>query len=282
MSMSMPASPVRLRPMTAADLPTCHALSTTVGWAHRLTDWQWMAGLGRGVVAEADGAITGTSLWWLYGDDASSLGMVIVRPDQQGLGIGRRLVETALAAIGGRSMALIATDEGAPLYARLGFAVTGQVLQQQGTARAADLPRAGLRPVRPGDLDSLVALDQAAKGVSRPAVIAALADVGDGMVLTDGEHVSGFAFCREAGLGRVIGPVAAPDADGARALIGHWLSRHAGTVLRIDTPAESGIGDWLAAHGLALAGTRTAMTRGALPRAAGPARSFGLINQGLG
>lgn len=282
MSMPMAASSISLRPMTAADLPACHALSVTVGWAHRLADWRWMQGLGRGVVAEADGAIVGTTLWWLYGEAASSLGMVIVRPDRQGLGIGRRLVEAALAAIGDRSMGLIATDEGAPLYARLGFAVTGKVLQQQGTARAADPPRSGLRPVRPNDIDALVALDQAAKGVPRPAAIAALADVGDGVALTEGERITGFAFCREAGLGRVIGPVAAPDTDGARALIGHWLARHAGTVLRVDTPAESGIGEWLAAHGLALAGTRTAMTRGALPGASGPARSFGLINQGLG
>lgn len=278
----MPSPAIVLRPLSAADLDTCHALSVAVGWAHRLADWRWVAGFGRGVVAEMECEIVGTTLWWLYGETASSIGMVIVRPDRQGFGIGRRLVEAALADLGDRTAVLVATDAGEPLYARLGFADTGRVLQQQGIARAPDLPPASLRPLRPADIEAVIALDHGAKGMRRAAAIAALAEAGDGMVLTEGAGITGFGFCREAGLGRVIGPVVAPDAAGARALIGHWLARHAGTALRVDTSADSGIGDWLAAHGLALAGTGIAMTRGRRPPVTAGARSFALINQGLG
>ena len=278
----MPPTAIVLRPVSTADLDACHALSAAVGWAHRLADWRWMTGFGRGAVADMAGEIVGTTLWWLYGETAASVGMVIVRPDWQGFGIGRRLVETALADLGDRTAVLVATDAGEPLYARLGFADAGRVRQQQGIARAPDLPPASLRPLRPGDIEAVIALDHAAKGMRRAVAIAALAEAGDGMVLTEGAGITGFGFCREAGLGRVIGPVVAPDAAGARALIGHWLARHAGTVLRVDTSADSAIGDWLAAHGLGLAGTGIVMTRGRRPPTGTGARSFALINQGLG
>jgi ribosomal protein S18 acetylase RimI-like enzyme len=286
MPAKVPSPDICLRPVTVEDLAGCHALSTAVGWAHRREDWRWVMDLGRGVVAETRGVIVGSALWWLYGEAASSLGMVIVAPDRQGLGIGRRLVAMALADIGARSMVLAATDAGRPLYESLGFRVTGTVRPYTGTARpAAGRPELGLglRALAPGDLPALKALDAAAKGMPRDAVIEALVPVGEAVVLADANGTPrGFSFCRTAGAGRVIGPVVAPDEESAKLLIGHWLTRHAGEALRLDNPAGAGLGDWLAAHGLASAGSRAAMTRGAPPAPTDAATCFALVNQGLG
>ena len=68
--------------------------------AHRAEDWQFVAGIGEGFVAERDSRVVGTVLCWKYGERTSSLGMVIVSPAHQGFGIGRKLTEMALGALG--------------------------------------------------------------------------------------------------------------------------------------------------------------------------------------
>ena len=107
---------VDLRAMTVDDLPAAHALSSEQKWPHRIEDWDMLLSLGFGYVAERDGEVIGTAMAWLYGTDAATLGMVIVSPAAQGMGLGRRLMEAVMADLGDRTILLNATDEGAPLY----------------------------------------------------------------------------------------------------------------------------------------------------------------------
>ena len=104
---------VELRRMTVDDLPAAHALSSEQKWPHRIEDWDMLLGLGFGYVAQRDGAIIGTAMAWTYGLDAATLGMVIVSPAAQGMGLGRRLMETVMGDLDGRTILLNATDEGA-------------------------------------------------------------------------------------------------------------------------------------------------------------------------
>lgn len=97
---------------------------------------------GHGLIAEMNGAVAGTltvrpfvanSAVPLYRDPATwTLAQYAVLPEHQGLGIGRRLHEAALAhavAHGGRVMAL---DTAAPatdliaMYLRWGYAIVGE------------------------------------------------------------------------------------------------------------------------------------------------------------
>ena len=50
-------------------------------------------GLGHGVVATLGAEIVATALWWPYGETHATLGMIIVSPDHQGAGIGKRLMQ---------------------------------------------------------------------------------------------------------------------------------------------------------------------------------------------
>ena len=43
----------------------------------------------------------------------------------------------------------------------------------------------------------------------------------------------------------MIGPVIAPDALRAQALISHWLALNEGMFVRVDLPSDSGLSDWL-------------------------------------
>lgn len=293
MSESPATQPLVYRRFTPADIEAAHGLSTAVGWRHSPADWRLAADTGAGFVAEEAGVVLGTILYWKYGTDRATLGMVIVAPEQQGRGIGRRLMELALDELCERITFLHATLAGQPLYEKLGFQACGTIDQRNGPigAVAALAPPAGerLRPIVPGDLPQLTELASRACGLDRSAMLPALLQVAQGVVLERGGELLGFSLCRRFGLGYVIGPVAAAHSPGdlrAKALISYWLERHPGEFMRIDTPADTGLDDWLTELGMKNVDTPVKMVRNA-PAAEHSGepdptyRAYGIINQAM-
>jgi predicted N-acetyltransferase YhbS len=279
------------RPFTANDIAAAHQLSVEVKWPHRADDWRFVADAGAGFVAQEGERVVGTALYWTFGADGGSLGMVIVAPDCQGKGIGRALMERLLDALGPRVTVLHATPAGEPLYAKLGFRRIGAIHQHQ----SADftVPRIALsegeriRAIEPRDTDTLVALASRASGFDRSALLPALMQIADGVVLERDGATLGFALIREFGRGHAIGPVVAVTDDGehtrrAQALIAHGLARNAGKFTRIDTPDESGLGEWLESIGLERVDTVIKMARNGTPPRDASVGQFAIINQALG
>ncbi|MDG0027732.1 GNAT family N-acetyltransferase [Trinickia sp. Y13] len=282
---------IHYRPFTVADVDAAHALTLELKWPHRAEDWHFVTNLGEGFVAERDGRVIGTVLCWKYGEDTSSLGMVIVSPAFQGYGIGRRLAEMALEALGARATVLHATPAGLPLYEKLGFAPIGTLDQHQGAALQPPLlplpARERLRPLGVNDTPRLVELASRASGLDRSAVLPALLACSDGIGLDRDGELIGFALFRRFGRGRAIGPVVAPrDADPvrAKAMIGHWLASNPGMFIRIDTPRESGLTEWLEALGLTRVDSVVKMARNAerMPPSDEALAQYGIINQAIG
>ncbi|GAB7536159.1 GNAT family N-acetyltransferase [Burkholderia sp. 3C] len=281
------------RRFTAEDVAAAHGLSVAVRWPHRPEDWRFAAEAGGGFVAVEGDAVIGTALYWTFGADRASLGMVIVSPDQQGRGIGRKLMELVLDALGDRVTFLHATPAGQPLYEKLGFAVCGALTQHQGTVAAApavELPAGDtLRAATPGDLPALIELASRGCGLDRSATLPALLEVAQAVVLEHDGAIAGFAIARRFGRGFAIGPVVcAPSDDHARAkaLVACWLARHVGDFVRIDVPAGAGIEAWLPSVGLVPVDTVVKMVRNAPaaehsgePDAAW--RAYGIINQAM-
>jgi GNAT superfamily N-acetyltransferase len=279
----MLSSEVRLSPMTRADLADAQAITASLGWPHRVEDWEFMFGLGRGWVARQDGALVGTGLCWMFGETAGALGLLCVARAQQGQGLGRRLLDRLLDELAGRQIVLFATDAAVRLYEGLGFRTRGRIRQQQGAAFQPRLvplqPGQRIRPVGRSDPAKLGALDEAATGMDRRALVGALLDAGTGVVLDNDGTATGFAILRRFGIGRVIGPVVAPDVAGAQALIGHFLAANPGQFIRIDVTEESGFAPWLQELGLADAGGAVRMIRGVEKNRP---RSFALASQAFG
>lgn len=277
---------VAYRRMNEADLEGAHRLSQALRWPHRLQDWQLIHKLGMGYVAEDGDAVVATIMCWSHGTEFASIGMVIVAPDWQGQGIGRKLMAMAMAELAKRNLLLCATDSGKALYARLGFTPVGAISQHQGSVFRPKLMALAsgerIRPLGARDGAKLAALGARAVGMPRATVLAALTEVAECVVIDRYDELIGFAMLRRFGLGYAIGPVVAPDIERAKALISHWTGTYAGAFVRIDVPSASGLGPWLDEQGVLQVDTVMAMVRGEAPLGDSVMRQYAIINQALG
>ena len=285
MTLAHPRDTVDVAPLSEADLPAAHALSQAVKWPHRLEDWRFVLSIGEGLGAFSDGRLIGVALSWRYGGAQSRVGMVIVDPALQRAGVGGRLMRMILERAATPSILLNATKEGEPLYRRLEFQPIGAIAQHQGVGVPMSEPLPGpdviLRRLQAADAAALIALDAAAVGAERAALIDALIAEGEAVVLQEAGAVTGFAFHRRFGRGGLIGPVVARDAASAKALIAHWIGVEPGLFQRIDLSPDLGLSAWLDQRGLTQVDAVTTMVRGARP-ATGPFKVFGIANQALG
>lgn len=286
MSSSSPDQPARSEaiPLRADHLAQALALSQALDWPYRAEDWAFAFGLGRGFAIENDGRLVGTALWWPYGPNHASTGMIIVADEAQRQGIGARLMAALLADAAGRTIILNSTREGKALYTRLGFTPYGAVHQHQAVLEGTPATGASapLRAATSDDRAALLALDQAASGMDRTAMLDAICAIAEVLVVTQDDRITGYACVRRWGRGVVIGPVVAHDAADAQALIAALGARHVGDFVRVDVTEASGLSPWLEAIGLPQVGKVISMSLGESPRVDPKATLYALSNQSLG
>jgi GNAT superfamily N-acetyltransferase len=263
-----------LVPFDSAHIPGALRLSRQVNWPHRTEDWAFTAAVSTGFVALSGNTVAGTAFCSDFGDFCT-LNMIIVDAALRGHGLGRRLMDAVIGAARGRGMSLVATTDGLPLYRRLGFRATGEVVQHQGVVTHAAAPAQPFRIATKADLDMIAGMDREACGADRRALIANLLDAG---VIRFCD--AGFAALRDFGRGQVAGPVVARDPELARALIAACASP--GRFLRVDTRPETGLPEYLTAIGLPAVDRVTAMHRGPARPAANEFMTFALVSQALG
>ncbi|MGH9546368.1 MAG: GNAT family N-acetyltransferase [Terriglobales bacterium] len=115
-----------LRRMNARDIPAAAQLSAQAGWNQTDEDWRLLIELApEGCLAmELGGELAATTTLFCYGRQLAWVGMVLTKLPYRGRGLARRLLTEALALAdrkGIETVKLDATDEGKPLYEKLGF-----------------------------------------------------------------------------------------------------------------------------------------------------------------
>ena len=140
-----------------------------------------------GVVAELDGRVVGSN-FMAEGDPIRGIGPITVDPAVQGSGVGRRLMEAALARAGDAMGVRLVQDafntRSMSLYASLGFDVREPLLLMQGTPRSGPDLGYAVRPMAPADLDACGTLCSAVHGIERTNELQeALRGPGDGTLL---------------------------------------------------------------------------------------------------
>ncbi|UZF94849.1 GNAT family N-acetyltransferase [Bosea sp. NBC_00550] len=274
-----------------------HALSISVGWPHRNSDWQMLLELGQGLAAVDEiGRVVGTVMWLRYEADFAMVCMLITLPRLQEQGAGRWLMEKAHELNEGAVFGLNATREAKRLYRSLGYGYEQKILRYQGqvtperraTGMATHSPKAeGLvRPVAASDYDSLLRLDHAATGHDRSIVFQALLPGSSGQVLIRNDEIAAFALCRPFGRGHVLGPIVAASEDDGIAVSRPHVEAHAGSFLRADTPANNSVfTNFLIESGMQIHDSATSMGLGRAPfapRSANGPRRIALASQAIG
>ena len=208
----------RLRPMTTADIEPAAAAILADAWGDRRAWFEFaVAHLEcRAFVAEDDdGAITGTGIVTINGPVAW-IGTIWVAPTARGRGLGRALTVAPIEAAEGagcRTLVLVATDAGQPLYERLGFTVQTwyRTMEAPGLQSGPEEDTGGLvRAFRPDDLETMAALDREATGEDRRHLLAAFATPDTTRVVTTAQDEALGSVVRAPwGGGATIAPRAA-------------------------------------------------------------------------
>jgi predicted N-acetyltransferase YhbS len=274
---------IHLVSFTSEHIDGALALSRQAKWPHRGEDWRIGLTLSRGIVAlDEAGRVVGTILMTPYGEDCATINMVIVDEAQRGRGLGRKLMDEAMALAGGRSLRLIATADGLPLYSKLGFVAEGEIFQCQGYM-AGLAPAGDVEAANSDDFFAIKALDRAAFGADRGALLDVLSEVAQMAVIRRNGRVEAYGALRAFGRGDLIGPVIASSAEDAKSLIAALALGKSNSFLRIDTNEASGLTGWLTQIGLEHVGGGIAMRRqtGAAT-VSEHATIFALANQALG
>lgn len=115
-----------LRRLLEGDIPAAMQLSAEAGWNQTAEDWQMLIErLPEGCLAiEVDGELASTATLACYGRRLAWLGMVLTKTCYRGQGFARRLLTEALSLADEmkiETVKLDATDQGEPLYSKLGF-----------------------------------------------------------------------------------------------------------------------------------------------------------------
>jgi predicted N-acetyltransferase YhbS len=169
----------RIRPMTSADVEPVASAFLRESWGDRRRNLEFVTAHAesRPFVADAGDRVVGTSVLSINGS-VGWIGTVWVDPAWRRRGIGLDLTRATIEEADGagcRTLVLVATAAGRPLYERLGFEVQTwyRILQIDGLDGAAADPR--IRAFRAEDLDAMTALDTAATGEDRAHLLDAFA-----------------------------------------------------------------------------------------------------------
>ncbi|WP_316229456.1 GNAT family N-acetyltransferase [Bradyrhizobium sp. SZCCHNR1070] len=282
---------MQLADIGSVDLGQLLALSIAVQWPHRAEDWEFMRGIGRGVVAlDEIGRVLGAAMWFPYSDGFAAVGMVITSPRLQALGTGQWLMKRVMAECGDRVLRLNATRAAYRLYRSLDFKREQTLFQCQGEAIDPGTAVAGtgdIHELTGSELPALIELDASAYGVQRSELMTALLAQSRSFGLFRAGQLAAFALCRRFGRGHVVGPVVASCDSDAIAVVAPHVAAHAGQFLRLDTHQTGEFRDFLARAGLDLFDAITTMSlrndvKSAYPRGHDRPTSYGVVSQAFG
>src|SRR5581483_10199755 len=213
-----------VRKLAASDTAAALELSTEAGWNQTENDWRRLLDLSpEGCLAiDVAGEVAATATVVVYERRLAWIGMVLTRTAYRGRGFAKRLMNEVLRladSLGMESVQLDATDQGKPLYEKLGFRVEQAVERWQCEKVAVTSV-----PVPPTSFPAAVfSYDQLAFGANRSTLLQSLAKSHPPVVLNNS-----YAMTRKGRTSEYLGPCIAESAESARGVITSVLASIAG------------------------------------------------------
>ncbi|WP_375373960.1 GNAT family N-acetyltransferase [Hymenobacter cellulosivorans] len=266
-----PLREVPIRRLSLDDLPACLRLAQDRSWPPEEQKWRFLFEVGQVYgLADPGGDLAATAVLTPYGPELAVVGMVLVAARYNRQGLGRRLMQHALAEAHGAPVALYATEAGRPLYESLGFRTLSTTTTHIGyfQPRPVAAGAGRVRPATPADSAAIFRLDAQVTGTNRQAVLDQLLLFAEyWWVLEHDGVIRGYAAAWR-NIGQVVlGPVIAPDTAGAQQLVaaaGQALGP--GERLRLEVDARvPNLLAWAPLHGLQPTFTTSLMVQGLRP-----------------
>jgi GNAT superfamily N-acetyltransferase len=234
---------IRIRPMTTADIALGMRLKEQAGWNQTEADWRRCLALEPAgcFVAAWNGTPAGTTTTCIFGSVAW-VAMVLVETSLRGRGVGKTLMEHALAFLDGagvRSVRLDATALGQPLYDQLGFVTQFPLTRYEGSLPAAE-PTQDVETARPDQFAELLRLDRAVTGTDRRRYLEYIFGDDPSAIRVVNQHsrVVGFSIARRGSRAIQLGVLLTQPDAGPR-LFADACHHHRGRHVYVDIPAEN-------------------------------------------
>jgi GNAT superfamily N-acetyltransferase len=209
--------------MTVRTLEPTHVeaalrLSAQAGWNQVAEDWLRLIRLwpGQCLGAWVDDRLIATGTLATYPSDTGSVGwvgMILVDERHRGRGHGTAMMDAILKLADERHVdpvGLDASDQGEPIYRRLGFEACADINRWRGRAAIDD---SGIDRPDGATWGNILRLDRAAVRADRQPLLSAMAAdaAADLRWVNDGDSVRGYGFVRRGRLAWHVGPVVAVD-----------------------------------------------------------------------
>jgi GNAT superfamily N-acetyltransferase len=285
--------------LSAAELDDVAELIAEAQWNQVAADWRVFLALGRVYAATTrSGRIVATTATLPYGGRFAWISMVLVAGSYRRRGLATILMRRAIDELvaGGLIPVLDATPAGAAVYRGLRFADCWsfeRLLRSPSVPSPSPTlpsPACGggsgvtVRAMRDEDWPRLSALDTAAFGAERNAVLARLrgrlpcAE----LVAETGGRLAGFMLGRNGRLASHLGPLIAENDAIAEALLARALRNIAGPIFIDVADAKSATKMFLEQQDFAVSRPFTRMAYGRAIRFDDPARTFAVVGPEFG
>lgn len=240
---------IHFRLMTSGDVSLGMRLKEQAGWNQTEADWHRCLNLQPDgcFVAEREGVAVGTVTTCIFGTIAW-IAMVLVEAAARGQGIGRTLLDHALAFLDGRGIPTVrldATPLGRPLYEKRGFVEEYTLTRFEGVApligASADVrDKVALLAMRPEHQERVIRFDRRITGTNRAELLRHLyAETPSAWQLAmRGEELLGFTAARAGSRAWQIGPCMA-TAEAGPFLLTEALARREGQRVFLDVPEDN-------------------------------------------
>ncbi|MBE7118933.1 GNAT family N-acetyltransferase [Bacillus cereus] len=234
---------IRVERLKKENIEDIVALSSYIGWDYNREEIETIfnSGIVYGVWNEKKELIASAAII-LYGETLASIGMVIVHPDYKGRGIGKAITDSCMKSVSSQTpIMLIATDEGKPLYEKLGFRVVSYVSKYICNTYNANYKCVGneeyILNYEECDLEKIIKIDEDAFGTSRKEFLKRrIMQSEQGILIRDTkQNILGYGMSIQTPENKIIGPIVAKNDTMAMEIV-HSLAKGHNGKLRMDVP----------------------------------------------
>ena len=235
--------------MAPEDIAGGLTICRKVGWNQLSRDWELFLHIspdGCRVAVDQSANIIGTVTTIRYHDHFSWIGMLLVEPDWQGMGIGKNLLTQAIQMLSNeQTVKLDATPAGREVYLKSKFVDEYSISRMIANKIQGDPIPSNARLINESDFLKILKMDTKAFGADRSAIL-------DWMwkgakqfayLVEHNNEIAGYCFGRLGHLYTHIGPLFAENYDVAQQLASCVLSNIQIRPIILDVPKNKP--DWL-------------------------------------